>query len=644
MFKFLRKYNKMLLAVFGVLLMITFLIPQAFNQFSERAAAHSGTVATVGDGESVSAAEWVQYQEEVRILENSLARLPGIDEANKPAQWYLLVREAKAAGVVPVLAVPDTSNPQVRQAMALSGVRDPNVLRQADEHLQGVVQLLRLYMTGDLYSDLRLRSEAERLLHTVSARMVVLKPDPAESSFEPTPQQIEEQMKKYADQLPGEGEHGFGYKLPERAKIEWLTVSADSIRTLVESSPAMDRVEQFRHWKKNPNAATFPPYPAEGVDAEIPEAVRNDLLNQLVKAKAEEIAKAASDPMRLAVLALPQKDGYAVLPENWSATQKSFAQLAGDLRTRFGVDLPAYEARGDKWLTMDELKALPGIGTATTDKITNTPVAFIDLVKAAMEFAGSPTLIIQEGVTGPPLRDAAGNLYLFRITDTDPAHVPASVDEVREQVVNDLKREAEYQRLKETLTSIESEARTAGLIQTALAHDTAVQPTTSVYLWNPQNLEMMVQIMRQYGMPLTSRPSSLPVIDKPGEAGDRETVEAILVRSMQVPADKPAAEIPVEQRIFAVPSDNRLAVLVVEVVSQQPLTREGFERLVDLGAVQQLVSKEEADDERTIDRAFSFDALAKRNNFKFTREGEEEAEDAESGEGAPKETKTAAAG
>ena len=38
MFKFLRKYNKFILAIGGTLLMIVFLIPQAIQSLSQRAA------------------------------------------------------------------------------------------------------------------------------------------------------------------------------------------------------------------------------------------------------------------------------------------------------------------------------------------------------------------------------------------------------------------------------------------------------------------------------------------------------------------------------------------------------------------------------------------------------------------------------
>jgi hypothetical protein len=279
---------------------------------------------------------------------------------------------------------------------------------------------------------------------------------------------------------------------------------------------------------------------------------------------------------------------------------------------------------------MEDLPELPGIGRSYSDKVGGTPVAFTELVKSAKELGASTTIIVQKGVEGPSLKDQAGNLYFFRITDAEPAHVPASVDEVREAVVNDLKRVDEYERLKGTLAEIEASAKANGLLQIAMDHNTVMQPNAGVYLANEYWLMAMLQ---QPNMPLTARPSELPVV-----GADRKAIGAIIDRARALPSDKPVDQLPDDQRTFAVPADDKLAVLVVKVIVQRPLTEESFERLVQFGAVQRLISLEEAGEEQAIEKAFSFDALAKRHNFALKREAEEESE------GAAEPVKTAAAG
>ena len=106
MFKLLRKYNKLLLAIFGVLLMITFLIPQAMSQFARESGSRRATIATVGDGDRVTGEQWHQVQTELDLLQKAGASIPGLGPIRdiKPEHWYLLTREAAAAGLVPVSA------------------------------------------------------------------------------------------------------------------------------------------------------------------------------------------------------------------------------------------------------------------------------------------------------------------------------------------------------------------------------------------------------------------------------------------------------------------------------------------------------------------------------------------------------------
>src|SRR4051812_32921364 len=107
MFKFLRRYNKYILSVGGVLLMITFLIPQATTRLSQSAAERRASIGTVGNGEAVPATEWQVVQAEVDFMNNIGVRFPGIGAVDKPSHWYLLVREAEQAGLVGRVTVSD---------------------------------------------------------------------------------------------------------------------------------------------------------------------------------------------------------------------------------------------------------------------------------------------------------------------------------------------------------------------------------------------------------------------------------------------------------------------------------------------------------------------------------------------------------
>ena len=100
MFRFLRKYNKWILAVGGTLLMIVFLIPTAISGLSQRAASGTAAWATVGPErrENVTQTDLFQVRQVLELLPQ--APLPGIGVVDQPEHWFLLVREAEQAGVL----------------------------------------------------------------------------------------------------------------------------------------------------------------------------------------------------------------------------------------------------------------------------------------------------------------------------------------------------------------------------------------------------------------------------------------------------------------------------------------------------------------------------------------------------------------
>ena len=103
MFKFLRKYSSWILAVGGTLLMITFLAPQAITGLSEYSAVTGGTWATVGkDGTKITIGDFDLIQRQTRLIDELGPQSPlnQIGVGKNPGHWYLLSREARAAGLV----------------------------------------------------------------------------------------------------------------------------------------------------------------------------------------------------------------------------------------------------------------------------------------------------------------------------------------------------------------------------------------------------------------------------------------------------------------------------------------------------------------------------------------------------------------
>jgi len=619
MFKFLRRYSKWILAVGGTLLMVTFLIPFAFQSLGQMAATRGAAWATVGESESkVSVFEYQQIQQEMRVVEmlNPLLVRPIVIDT--PQHWFLLTREAEQAGLIggteDAYAMLGETPSEALNAMAIqAGVR-PEFVLQTVAKFRGVSRLISIYRTAGHFSDRRLRSEAKRLFHVVNAKFVAIEASADAVSEEPSEEAIEEQFATYADDLPGEGENGFGYKLPDRVKLEWISIPADAVRAAIEASPEFNEVALRKHWRRNPNF-TFPEI-TEG--APVPSVVREDLRLTLFNEKLEEIARFANDEIRTATRGLARSGSYFVLPEDWATRQTSFPELATKLQREFGIELPAYNAAGDRWMSAQEVSELEGIGAATTDRFGTAPLPLSTLVVQTKEFGNAVDAIIQKGVPGPPLRGSDGSLYIFRIMDTDASRRANSVEEVRDMVVRDLKRMADYERLKSSLAAYEAEAERDGLLSLLVT-------VPRGQFFPPQNVALAsldtLLIQAQLGMGLTAMPSTLPLVGR-----DEDAVGIIIDHALSLPLmsmdDYSAA-----QKIVAVPVDNKLTVMIAEINDNRPLTRENFTQGVDMGIMQTLLLNDELDNGQDIVNAFSYDTMAARNNFALTRTPEQEAED-----------------
>ena len=130
---------------------------------------------------------------------------------------------------------------------------------------------------------------------------------------------------------------------------------------------------------------------------------------------------------------------------------------------------------------------LPGTGSPCSgvlDAVGGTAIA--TLIAAAKEFGGDDVTLTQEGFVGPAMSDPLDeSLVFFRITETDPSRAPHNVDEVRDQVVGDLRRQADYQRLLAKLDDLEQVAKSNGLLTVALDNETELRRMSRVALANP---------------------------------------------------------------------------------------------------------------------------------------------------------------
>ena len=594
MFKFLRKYNKYILAVGGTLLLITFLIPFAFTRLLQGTGGpRRGTWATVGREKQrkVTFDDLAVVQREMRLIDAAGAQLQMPIPIDRADYWYLLTLEAQDAGVIPAPGTVYATEQGQQQLAILAAVSGESLgfVQQTVAKVLGVQQLMLLYIDGDKYSDRRLKHLARRMYHRVTVRPVVIAAS-ADGGGNHTEQELADQLDKYADIAPGAGDMGFGYRLADRAGIEWLTIKADTVREMIGNSDQLNPVALRKHWTLEARKGRFDP-PDPG--APVPDEVREDLLERLTLETLDKVERTANDQLRFTRRGLGKRGGYEDLPDGWAGL--SFQQLAMDLQSEYGIALPHYQATGSLLLTGDELRELDGVGTAKSDKFGQTPVSLTTLVMGARAFGGSALIPIQQGVAGPPLRDAQRGVYLFRITATDISRPPTSVDEVRDQLIADLNRLEDYERLAANAQSIRQVAVADGLLALAMQYDSPVAAPTNVTLGFSAFL--------------------------PGIGVNEAVVEAIIDHAMALPRDVAVADLPEEDRVLVLPVEDSLSLVVARLLDQTALTQEIFQTYMQFGLVQsKLLAEEIATDDPK--KEFGFEALAERHAFKLTRPGD----------------------
>jgi hypothetical protein len=310
----------------------------------------------------------------------------------------------------------------------------------------------------------------------------------------------------------------FGYKQPDRVKIEYLAFNKAELRKRLTPTAAMVDLA-FKEFKARPfkfrpdqdpaKAATQPasitvsapnasqPATATAPAPRDPKDILKDYDNPKVKqpyideqldASAATLLKKMVDAARSKAEA-PWKTEESLDKSAWTKYEKIAADLGKD-PAFFGYQ-PKVANTGSDFLGAEELKNVPGIGRSVytaQNQMFGFAVLATDIrelfspeitKRLTAELKREPTteeiireirkmplgrLSVQMGVEPQAdLYDKDGNMYLFRATDCQPAHVPVSLDDktigthtVREDVLADCKKLATYQQnLKDVQAALE---------------------------------------------------------------------------------------------------------------------------------------------------------------------------------------------
>jgi hypothetical protein len=522
--KFVRRHQKKFLALFTVGLMVTFAINSG-NKSTNKA--RNETIIAQTDDGPVYGADKEQAEQEWRLLERYLGQdLIGILAVSPPpdtdpSMWRAMRQnsEERANAIVQdIQANPETFLLLVREARK-AGVR------ASGEIYQSVTEQTAPYM-GQLDDDtqalfhealtdlLLIRANFERVASNIKISQPTIENSLASSTQSmkldvvpissgdfaskipaPTPQQIADQFKRFANVDPTVPDptgnpFGFGYRLPERVKIQYFKIDRASAQAVIDGKKsAYDwDVEARKYYYAHPTefASTQPAstQPSSDSPAVKPFAeVHQDALNKVKEAMIMPLMAQAQNRLTTMLNAdwrtwsssattVPTAASLAMGDESYP-TYLYMRKPAKAVYNEFQVTVEPNEVdnnqNGRSYLYAPDLAGVTGIGMSSLNpddqQHTNFPLIVMKQLADWLKRPDRDSATARADLLKPsqPLEDDKGNIYIYRITDARPAEPPSSIDQVASQIDADLRKAAGYQLAKEAGTQLLTAAKTTSL-------------------------------------------------------------------------------------------------------------------------------------------------------------------------------------
>ena len=279
------------------------------------------------------------------LLKNEM-QLAGIRVSNK-ASGKLLAR------IIPQLFNGATYSQLMGALIEQRGIPEKKVL-SAFGKLLAVLEYAKMMCSSE---DITI----SQIMHNVSLEGEIIdvnfvkigSPVFAETQAEPTQQEIVEHFDKYKKFFSGavseENTYGFGYKLPDRVKLEYIAVKLDDVSKMV-TAPTQEEAEKYyqkyrerftEEVPSDPNDPNSPPTERIKSYAEVASDISNLLRQNKVNLKADRILQEAR--------ALTEAGLEDIDTELKTLSTEQFRQIAGD-----------YETAADQLSKKHEIKVYSG--------------------------------------------------------------------------------------------------------------------------------------------------------------------------------------------------------------------------------------------------------------------------------------------
>ncbi|MFM9994543.1 MAG: hypothetical protein ACKVU4_01945 [Phycisphaerales bacterium] len=627
MLKALRKYNKWILVIGGILLMLAFLVQPAINQLSGDPNARPWAKL---DGRTLRARDSHRAQREIQAVEQlTFGLFPGgVGVVDRDVRhWVLLAHEASEGGFtgeagdgaefLPTLLAGiqmdqrfgnwrglAESFPSVmtvyNQAVEQFAEAVPRMIAQASrEHglseseihaalsrLRGIIRMQEAYLEAARVSDRRAALTGRR---TRDAAWVDYAFIPASVGIEAVPDPDEATLAAHVEKFkatkPGEGEFGVGYLLPERVRLEWLTLDAEAIEAAINPDPVAVNKRYLQDNKQK--------YKGDFA------AERAGVVRDMKAERVAEVMQEAHRAIQAEVLKVTRRlepDGrFKKLPADWAAQRPRFEPVAAvvveQVKKALGVTipLPTVTVRAADWVTRTDAASLDGIGFSAMQSGTlRRP--FVEVVFGVRELRPpgaadtESTLAVQTGV---PIVEAHfqgpdGDRFYVTVLDARRESAPDSLDEIRATAISDYKRIRAFEGLAaradefRSLAVAEGVRKVVDLVQPPEAKPREFTPdlgevdATNSDAGKPAPaLRTRVSVTREQ---MTAAASDL------GDVDVQEVRDAILGAAAALDPLAPPGHFDPATATVTVPVPRKLGVVVARITALSPLTREAYQQ------------------------------------------------------------------
>ncbi|MDB5354090.1 MAG: hypothetical protein JWN24_543 [Phycisphaerales bacterium] len=568
MYYLIKKNQKKLLAVFAVGLMIAFLLPTgmkngSFGRGRTKQIGQLGKTPVFAEDRDEARSEWKILSQYQTYMPEIYQRGPipyvyklGIPLAQEINQhnelFFLLQKEAEQRGI-------RVSNDEVAQTLKnqFNIAADENSplaeqLRPALSHFL-MVQALRDRLSSDVKISEPIWTHAlAEGMQKVRLNLVEFSATDLKATLPPpTTQQVESLYNKFkgdepeAGMKPADDPLGFGYKVPNRVKLQYVEVPRAQVLAAVRAGKkeydwdVQARQYYYGHQQEfvraapqtkpstepatQPTTAPATQAGAPATQAAIPATkpatqakaepttrpfaeVKDEILKNAMKADADKLQKEVTEALqkRLAddyaayrkanPTTLPATNPAVAGPTTQPTTQPAgyasygyLEQVAQDIQKQFNV-LPEVHQVGE-WSDAKALAKQPGIGYARAGEQQFPDYAAKESAPFTFDPARKPGDLLQVLQPSEQLSDYSENAYVFRLTDASPAH-SADLAEVRARVESDAQLQAGYAAAQTAARQLADVAGKDGLSKAAVASRRVVISTGPFGFNSPYSFEI----------------------------------------------------------------------------------------------------------------------------------------------------------